>query len=610
MKYWTLIIFLIGSINLFAQPKDAVIEEIGGKKYYVHIVQAGNSLWGIHVLYNVDVEDIVSANPGVENGIKDGQKIIIPVPVKPTVGSGRDLIDTTKTKSIDTPKNQQTQKHTVQPQETLFGISKKYNVTREELIALNPGIENGIKIGQELIIPTMGSGRDLINPNSNPNGGNVIPTPKVTTKISFTDTIVYHTVLAHETMYSISKRFMVPVEELKQINGLKNNRIHAGDVLKIPVRKEKIQKIEIREVKPVETRKVDSTLLFKRKDEYAIAILLPFFLDKGPGYSESYTDLSTEFYMGAQLAIDSLEKLGLNSKIYIYDSQNDTASIKAILKKDEFRHMDMVIGPLFPDKMGIVAKWCKEHKVKFVSPVAANADILKENPYVFTAIPSDLSLIEGAAKYLLNSGIKDQIVLVKPTSPKDIALYDRFRTAFMTLPYKGVRPKLVETNLQDFKTYIKKGGNTLFVVPTVDEATAKKFMNTLVVSSNNVTGNISVFGTKEWLLFEDINGAYKNKYNFQFSAPNEFSYANETTKDMARLYRRTYNADLSKMAVQGYDVMMFFCLKYLMNESPERGIMSNFKMVQKGAGNGFENNNCYILQQQDFEIVKLAETHE
>lgn len=603
MKYWTLIIFLISSINLFAQPKDAVIEEINGKKYYVHIVQSGNTLWGIHVLYNTDVEEIVNANPGVENGIQDGQKIIIPIIEKSTVESGQDLKVTPEVKQIDPLK---TKKHKVQPQETLFGISKKYNVTRDELIALNPGIENGIKIGQELIIPAVGSDHDLTNPN----GGNITPQSKITTKISFTDTIVYQTVQTHETIYSISKRFMVPVEELKQLNGLKNNRIHAGDVLKIPVRKEKIQKVEIREVKPLDTRKVDSTLLFKRKDEYAIAILLPFFLEKGQGYSESYTDLSTEFYMGAQLAIDSLEKLGLNSKIYVYDSQNDTASIKAILKKPEFKQMDMVIGPLFPDKMGIVAKWCKENKVKFVSPVAANTEILKDNPYVFTAIPSDLSLMEGAAKYLLESDNKVQIVLVKPTSPKDIALYDKFRTAFMTLPYKGARPKLVETTLQDFKTYIKKGGNTLFVVPTVDEITAKKFMNTLVVSSANVTGSISVFGTKEWLLFEDINGAYKNKYNFQFSAPNEFSYANESTKDLARLYRRTYNADLSKMAVQGYDVMMFFCLKYLMNKNPDRGVMSNFNMVQKGAGNGYENNNCYILQQQDFEIIKIAETNE
>ena len=91
MKYWTLIVFLLGSIQLFAQPKDAEIEVKDGKKYYIHIVQAGNSLWGIHNLYNVPVDDIVSSNPGVENGIKDGQKLLIPVVIKQT-NSNKDLL--------------------------------------------------------------------------------------------------------------------------------------------------------------------------------------------------------------------------------------------------------------------------------------------------------------------------------------------------------------------------------------------------------------------------------------------------------------------------------------------------------------------------------------
>ena len=586
--------------NLFAQPKHAEIEEIDGKKYYVHIVQAGNSLWGIHILYNTEVEDIVAANPGVENGIKEGQKIIIPVPIvvgevatsPTTIGTGTD------------PAQSKPIKHTVQAKETLFGISKRYSVTVDAIIAANPGTENGVKIGQELIIPN--GTMPAPNPNDDPNR----PKSNKEIKVSFTDTIVEHIVLAHETMYSISKRFMVSVEDIQKASGLKNNRIRPGDLIKIPVRKEKIQTIEIRQVKPVEVKKVDSTLLFKKKDEYSIAILLPFFLDKGAGYSESVSNLATEFYMGAQLAIDSLERLGMKSKIYVYDSQNDTISIKAILNKSEFRSMDLVIGPLFPEKMGVVARWCKEHKVRYVCPVAANTDILKGNPYVYSAIPSDATLMEGAAKYLLNNSTNQQIVLVKPTIEKDLALYERFRTAFMTLPYKGTRPKLIETNLQDFKTFIKKGGSTMFVVPTLDEATAKKFMNTLFTASNNISATISVFGTKEWQSFEDLNPAYKNKFNFHYSSANDFNYNYELTKDLARDYRQSYNADMSKMAVQGYDVLMYFCLKYLVAINPKQGVMSNFKMTQKGAGNGYENNNCFILKQQDFEIIKVAETND
>lgn len=589
MKNWTIVVFLFWSMYLFSQPKDAVIEEKDGKKYYIHIVQSGNSLWGIHVLYNVPVDDIITVNPGVENGIKDGQKLFIPV--MKTHASKHSEVITSSNSEL---------KHIVQPQETLFGISKKYNIPKDQIIAANPGSENGVKIGQELIIPILaGSIQNPITTNK-----------QNTTKIVFSDTIINHVVLDHETMYSISKRFMVPVEDIQVVNGLKNNKIKPGDVIKVPIKKEKVQKIEVREVKQLETRKTDSTLLFKIKDQYSIAILLPFFLDKSNGYSENVSNLATEFYMGAQLAIDSLENLGLNAKFYVYDTQNDSNLIKDILKKPEFTSIDMIIGPLFPDKMNIVAKWCKENKVKLICPVASNSEILKANPYVYAAIPSDATLMEGAAKYVMNRNQKDQIVLVKPVNEKDLILYDRFRTAFLTTKYDGVRQKLIEATLSDFKTYLKKGLNTTLIIPSTDETTSTKFMNTLIASATSQVGTITVFGTKEWLVFEDMNSTYKNKFNFHFSSPNDFNYNYQATKELTKKYRKTYNADMTKMAVQGFDVLHFFCSKYLLNQNPTVGIMSNFNMIQKGLGNGFENNNSFILSQQDFEIIKISETNE
>ncbi len=585
MKYWSLIIFLLGSIQLFAQIKDAEIEEKDGNKYYVHIVQAGNSLWGIHNLYNVNVDDIVATNPGVENGVKEGQRLLIPIIDKSIA------IAPTMTPEI---------KHVVKAQETMYGISKKYGVTVEQIIAANPSTSKGLKLGQELIIPSMDAAKIITT----------IPLPNKNVIISFSDTIIDHLVLAHETLYSISKRFMVPVVDLQSMNELKNSKIRPGDIIKIPIKNEKLQKTEVRVVKPIDSPKDNITSLINIKNEYSIAILLPFFLDKGKGYSESISDVATQFYMGAQLAIDSLNELGLKSKVYIYDCLNDTLSIKEILDKKEFDHMDLIIGPLFSDKMTFVAKWCKIHSVKYVCPVAANMEVLKGNPYVFAAIPSDITLFEGAAKYLLNNPEQHQIVLVKPINEKDIALYNSFRSAYLNSPFIGTRPKLIETNLQDFKTFIKKDGNTFFVVPTLDEVTAKKFMNSLVASSNNVTGTISVFGTKEWLTFDGVSISTKNKFNFHFSAPNDFNYGHDSTKKLAKKYRKKYGADLPKMAVQGFDVVLYFCVKYLLDQKPGDGVMSDINMVQKGIGNGYENNNCFILKQQDFEIIKLMETNE
>lgn len=589
MKYYTFTTFLIACLNLFAQPNNAEVEEKDGKKYYVHIVQDGNSLWGIHNLYNINVDDIVTVNPGVENGVQEGQKLLIPIFEK-NISKEPSVVMTPEVK------------HIVKSQETLYGISKKYGITIEQLIASNPTAEKGVKIGQELIIPSIDASTIFTS----------IPIPNKNVIISFSDTIIEHLVLAHETLYSISKRFMIPLLDLQSVNCLNNNKIKPGDIIKIPIKKEKIQKVEIREVKPFESRTENTKVYNRRKTEYSIVILLPFFLDKGNGYVESVSDLATQFYMGAQLAIDSLDKLGLKSKVYVYDSQNDTAAIKIILNQIESKHVDLIFGPLFPDKMNVVALWCKLHHARFICPVSANSEILKGNPFVDAAIPSDITLIEGAAKYILNMNINSQLVLVKPTSAKDILLYDSFRASFLNSPLRtgGLRPKLIETNLQDFKAYIKSEGNTLFIMPTLEEGTAKKFMNTLVSSTSNLNGSITVFGTKEWLNFDQISGTYKNKFNLHFSSPNDLNYSYDSTKKIVKKYRKTYGADMSKMAVQGFDVILYFSSKYLLDQDPSVGVMSDVKMLQKGEGNGFENNNCYILKQEDFEIIKLAETYE
>jgi LysM repeat protein len=577
-------------MSLFAQPKDAEVEVKDGKKYYVHFVQAGNTLWGIHSIYNVPVEDIVSSNPGVENGVKEGQKLLIPI-----------AVSTVKPNEI----KGETKTYTVLPQETLFGISKKFGITLDELVEANPGTENGVKVGQVLTIPESDHVVDKLPTNTN-----VKTSTGKELNVVFSDTIIEHVVLAHETMYSISKRFMVPVADIQKINGLKNTKIKNGDVIKIPIRNEKFQQLEVREIKPIVSRTVDSTLLFKKKDEYSIALLLPFYLDKPEGANKAVSDYATEFYMGAKIALDSLESLGFKAKLFIYDAKNDSASVKSILNKKEFASMDMVIGPLFPDKMGLVAEWCKKNKVRFVCPVASNATILKNNQFVYSSVPSDMTLMEGAAKYLLSLNLKDQLVLVKPTNSKDQLLYESFRQSFLNLPSKGMRPKLIEISVSDVKAYVKKGLNTYFVVPTNDKSTALKFMNTLNSCTKNFTGVISVLGTKEWVNFDEISGEYKNKYNFQFPSPNDFNYSYESIKEVMKIYRKNYSSDMSKMAVQGFDVSFFFISKYLLGKEISEGLMTNFEMFQKGNGNGFENGNVYILKQQDFEIIKIYESFE
>ncbi|WP_152425110.1 LysM peptidoglycan-binding domain-containing protein [Nafulsella turpanensis] len=92
----------------------------------------------------------------------------------------------------------------VEPKETLYAISNKYNVSVEELVKYNPETEAGLKVGAILRVPY------------------VLHAP-VEEK--------YHIVTKSETLYSIGRQYNVTVDQLKEWNNLTTDAINLGDRL-------------------------------------------------------------------------------------------------------------------------------------------------------------------------------------------------------------------------------------------------------------------------------------------------------------------------------------------------------------------------------------------
>lgn len=604
MKILVYVSFILASLSSFAQPENAEIEVIDGKRYYIHMVQGGNTLYGIHKLYNVPVETIIAANPETAKGLTEGQRLVIPI-------AGVESL----------PENLVI--HTVKPKETLYGISKSYETTVEKLVELNPGIELGLKEGQEIKVPyklPVGKGEPLKEQQQE-------------YKVSFTDSTINHTVMKGETIYSISKRFMVPVPELKKVNDLKSDKLKPGEIIKIPIKKEKIEKVEIRKVDPpkkIEPTKPndkpivrdtpkpkDSVFLFQKKESYNIAVLIPLFLDKGEGYSSSVSNLAAEYYMGTKFALDSLKALGLNAKVYIHDSNNDTNSLITILAKPEFQSMDLVIGPFFGTNASYVANWCKNHGVRMICPVSTSYEILRNNTYVYESVSSDVTLAEGLAKYVKKVSSGEKIILVKPKSKEDIIIHEAFRVAFKKANEgNDSLPKIIETNTTDFTTFILANENAHVIFLSTDKTEVAELLSALnkatekMVLGKLVPGKISVYGTKDWDTFNNIENVLFAKFNVHFASPYNLNYKNDRTKNFDKHYRAAYKTRVSKMALQGYDVTMYFCQALLMGKDPKNGIMNNFKMEQKGSSNGYENVSCFIMKHMEYSFVKVMDINE
>jgi LysM repeat protein len=129
----------------FSQPRPEIKKtkstaNIDGKKFYLHTVEAGQTLYAISKAYEVTVNDIVKENPDAIDGIKPGQVLRIPFAGK---------------KDKDRNKNNQEGAyyyHKVQPGETFFSITQKFRIKEEELLKLNPGLDkNSLAKGRSAV---------------------------------------------------------------------------------------------------------------------------------------------------------------------------------------------------------------------------------------------------------------------------------------------------------------------------------------------------------------------------------------------------------------------------------------------------------------------------
>ncbi|MFT6280555.1 MAG: LysM repeat protein [Salibacteraceae bacterium] len=593
MRIIIFLFVLLSSSQSFAQPGVAPQKEVGGVMSYIHTVESGNTLWGLQQMYGVKVEDIMSNNPNLSEGLSVGQKIIIPVPnyVKPLP---------------------ETSEYKVKKGETLYGLSRKFNTTVDELIKINPELSEGLKKGQLIQAPGKIEPEfaaeivpDIIDePVPNPFVADTIAETQETVTVSFSDSIVRHSVMSHETMYSISKRFMVSIEKIMEINKLSTTRLSEGQVLIIPVKSERITKVPVKPVPDVYDPDDSEPLNFDIKKRYKIAVILPLHLDYGPGYSKYVSSVATQYYMGASMALDSLKAMGLNADVHFFDSKNDSAAVQALVNGSEFLDVDLVIGPFFPKTQAIVAEYCKNNKIRMVCPVSSESKLLEKNRLVYASVPSNITLVTGLAQYVLRTHAQDKIILVKPTDKDDLPLYEAFRKSFHESPVLGeIRPALRETTIDGMKSYLDRSSKNIIIIPTVNKNTGVTFMNTLNRSSFKAKPDeIYVFGMKEWVDFTDINNLYKNKFNLHFGSPNFVDYYTDEMIELNRAFRRKYNTDMTKMAIQAYDVFLFYCSNFFLENQKPNLMMNNFRMEQVSESDGFENQNVYIVEQEEYEL--------
>lgn len=142
-KVFVLTLFLI-AVNLVITAQNHTNQSIktgNVSDIFVHTIEQGQTVYAIATMYGVSVDDIYMLNPDSKNGIKAGAKLRIPQRDQ-AAGSKQSEENYTY--------------HTIQPKETLYSLTIRYGVPAEAIIEANPGLSTStFNIGKIIRIPAV-----------------------------------------------------------------------------------------------------------------------------------------------------------------------------------------------------------------------------------------------------------------------------------------------------------------------------------------------------------------------------------------------------------------------------------------------------------------------
>ena len=595
----TLLILTIVMMSMAASAQKS--------NYVSHTVSQGETLYAISKKYNTTVNDIIKFNPGSAEKISIGQKLIIP----------RNTADKAKSKKT----------HVIKPGETLYRLSKMYNVTTEEICAANPGLGiNNFKAGEEIIIPVKQQEEQQEEPK------NVVKAtePQVTVekKKEEKEQIIIgtHTVKRREKIESICEDYNITKEELIKANPiLKEKKLKRKMVLNIPapskrgsviVNIEKDGEKKVVAGGAIEPNIEEVKLLpqgFKDDKVLNVAVILSFLLDS---YAPKEQSRMIEFYQGMLMAVEQLKREGYSFIINTYDAGQKEASLDSLLASGSLDNVELIIGASYPKHNKEPAKYAKEREIPLVLPFANKKDEAVNNPMVYVANGIQQFILPQVSERFVKTFPNANVVFVEDeeNNKKEFIKSLTKELKKNDIPYSTLPIELITNpdTIIPVITTVYQEEREMIIVPTSSSATTLKAVlpALLEAKSTDTTGvaKYKVFGYPEWQIHANETREQMYELDTYIYATFYSHYSLPRVAEFQDEYIRWYNNSIQNIypryGMLGYDMGYFFLLAASLygnqihekiNETPFSPVQSDFKFEKIGNKDGYVNNKFFFV---------------
>jgi len=626
-------------------------QQFDDDNFKLYEIKAGDTLYSLSRRVGTSVNDILQLNPGLRSGVLVvGSVIRIPSGQEP--GERKDLATKDEPGYIE---GERYNYHEIKPGQTLYSISRLYQVEVDELRRVNPDINpDDLKPGYMLRIP-----RSVENRYAEQQ------------EVKDRDMFETHKVRRRETLFSISRRYDVDMEIIRKVNaGVNFSNLRRGTELKIPTdqwfvlnypgtpeegretAESGIDSVKYSGLVPSDSLCINKNNVGSVLRPVRVALLLPFDLDatEKANIVEKVQNGDTiktvrqnpvlarrsvvfvEFYEGALLALDKLKQENVNVELSVFDIASENLSVKDFLDANEreLSKVDMIIGPARSENLKPVSDFALNHQIKLVYPLSNVNPELERNPWLFQINTPDTLVFDKMAAEIVRQSENYNLLAILPEEEDEYA--SRFieqlrKKVFFNefalnkninyLEYRIVGNE-DQTNLEALLDPLKRN---YVVVPTNQEATISKIVPTLAGIAETHGVPIHLFGMTEWLRAQSIEPEDMFRLNASIFTFFAFDYDNNQTKRFIEKYRDWYYTEphavspyfqnsssspgYSRYGAWGYDVTYYFIsalarrglhFEYCPDPINIQPVQFNFSFKRISNWGGFYNEGIFLLK--------------
>ncbi len=623
MKKFILICVISLSCSWFAHAQ----------KFKTHTVKQGETVESIAKKYHVSTSDIYVLNPDAKRKLTVDAVLIIPNASSVASGSSTEIKELIGYES-----------HKVKRKETLYSISKEYNIEIEDIKKHNKRLySENLRKGDQIRIPKYKTIVSEVTPNNalktykvqpkegkwgvaykfgitvaeletlNPNmsevlqPGEILNVPNTDDEKVIDDNFNYYTVQKSEGYYRLKVKLGLTQEQLEKLNPeLKIDGLKDGMVLKVP------QTVTVGEV----IGKVEGTNLtsqLRNLKTKQIAVMLPFRLNtvdsdsiqqaKNLIRTDRRLSVSLDFHSGVLMAVDSAKQLGISTKLKVFDTGDQLTEISKILNSNDFSKYDAVIGPLMANNLDRVARALEKDNTPVISPIMKPTQLFEN---IFQTIPDPDVLEKSMIQFVKDDLLRRNVVIISDNANRDISnrLKSEFvnaRQVFSQKNKEGRDSYYIRTT--DLSGAFVAGKNYVFL-ETANEALVSN-VTSMLNGLSNKTQEIILVSTNKTDAFEGVNVSNFHLANLKFHYPSVNKSLNADQPDsFVKAYKKKYGIEPNKFAARGFDLTLDVLLRLASeddlykasNNSIETQYTENKFRYSKRLNGGYYNEAVFIVK--------------